>query len=140
MWVVAGAIVRRLVDALRAPVGVGVHDLLVAATIGIADAAPGEDAVEVMRRADVAMSAAKEGGSRQHRRYTPELDDRAGEAARLGLTAVAEGVETAEQAAELYRLRYELAQGYHFGRPVAEPDFRDQRGPSSSRTLASSSS
>ncbi|MFI7603068.1 EAL domain-containing protein [Actinoplanes sp. NPDC049681] len=41
----------------------------------------------------------------------------------LGLTAVAEGVETAEQAAELQRLGYELAQGYHFGRPVAEPPF-----------------
>jgi sensor c-di-GMP phosphodiesterase-like protein len=39
----------------------------------------------------------------------------------LGLTAVAEGVETAEQAAELHRLGYQLAQGYHFGRPVAEP-------------------
>ncbi|AGZ41906.1 putative signaling protein [Actinoplanes friuliensis DSM 7358] len=41
----------------------------------------------------------------------------------LGLMAVAEGVETAEQAAELHRLGYRLAQGYHFGRPVAEPDF-----------------
>jgi diguanylate cyclase (GGDEF)-like protein len=38
----------------------------------------------------------------------------------LGLKAVAEGVETAEQAAELYRLGYRLAQGYHFGRPAAE--------------------
>jgi diguanylate cyclase (GGDEF)-like protein len=42
----------------------------------------------------------------------------------LGLTAVAEGVETAEQAAELHRIGYRLAQGYHFGRPIAEPDFR----------------
>ncbi|MFC3386756.1 putative bifunctional diguanylate cyclase/phosphodiesterase [Couchioplanes azureus] len=41
----------------------------------------------------------------------------------LGLTAVAEGVETPEQAAELHRLGYELAQGYHFGRPAAEPSF-----------------
>jgi diguanylate cyclase (GGDEF)-like protein len=41
----------------------------------------------------------------------------------LGLAAVAEGVETADQAAELYRLGYRLAQGFHFGRPVAEPDF-----------------
>ncbi|MEU4215153.1 bifunctional diguanylate cyclase/phosphodiesterase [Actinoplanes sp. NPDC026623] len=41
----------------------------------------------------------------------------------LGLSAVAEGVETAEQAAELYRLGYRLAQGYHFGKPVAEPQF-----------------
>jgi sensor c-di-GMP phosphodiesterase-like protein len=45
----------------------------------------------------------------------------------LGLSAVAEGVETAEQAAELYRLGYRLAQGYHFGRPVAEPSFLDAR-------------
>ncbi|XVU30199.1 putative bifunctional diguanylate cyclase/phosphodiesterase [Actinoplanes sp. CA-054009] len=41
----------------------------------------------------------------------------------LGLTAVAEGVETAEQAAELHRLGYQFAQGYHFGRPVASPEF-----------------
>ncbi len=45
----------------------------------------------------------------------------------LGLQAVAEGVETAEQAAELHRLGYRLAQGYHFGRPVAEPDFAAAR-------------
>ncbi|MDY7090198.1 MAG: bifunctional diguanylate cyclase/phosphodiesterase [Actinomycetota bacterium] len=41
----------------------------------------------------------------------------------LGLSAVAEGVETAEQAAALHRLGYRLLQGYHYGRPVAEPDF-----------------
>jgi sensor c-di-GMP phosphodiesterase-like protein len=42
----------------------------------------------------------------------------------LGLAVVAEGVETAEQAEELYRLGFRLAQGYHFGKPVTEPDFR----------------
>jgi sensor c-di-GMP phosphodiesterase-like protein len=41
----------------------------------------------------------------------------------LGLMAVTEGVETAEQASELHRLGYRLAQGYHFGRSVPEPDF-----------------
>ncbi|GLW35983.1 putative bifunctional diguanylate cyclase/phosphodiesterase [Actinoplanes regularis] len=40
----------------------------------------------------------------------------------LGLTAVAEGVETAEQAEVLYRLGYRLLQGYHFGRPAAAND------------------
>ncbi|GAA2675934.1 putative bifunctional diguanylate cyclase/phosphodiesterase [Actinoplanes palleronii] len=41
----------------------------------------------------------------------------------LGLRAVAEGVETAEQAAYLRELGYEYAQGYFFGKPVPEPDF-----------------
>ncbi|MBU2662154.1 EAL domain-containing protein [Actinoplanes bogorensis] len=41
----------------------------------------------------------------------------------LGLMAVAEGVETAEQAAELHRLGYRLAQGYYFGKPSPEPEF-----------------
>jgi EAL domain-containing protein (putative c-di-GMP-specific phosphodiesterase class I) len=36
----------------------------------------------------------------------------------MGLRAVAEGVETAEQAAELHRLGYRYAQGYHYGRPM----------------------
>ncbi|GIE30748.1 hypothetical protein Ait01nite_037930 [Actinoplanes italicus] len=39
----------------------------------------------------------------------------------MRLRAVAEGVETAEQAAELHRLGYRYAQGYLFGRPMA-PD------------------
>ncbi|MFI5910896.1 putative bifunctional diguanylate cyclase/phosphodiesterase [Dactylosporangium sp. NPDC051541] len=36
----------------------------------------------------------------------------------LRLRAVAEGVETEEQAAALRRLGYQYAQGYHYGRPV----------------------
>jgi diguanylate cyclase (GGDEF)-like protein len=39
----------------------------------------------------------------------------------LHLQAVAEGVETAEQAETLYRLGYRYAQGYHFSRPL-RPD------------------
>ncbi|MGX6602672.1 putative bifunctional diguanylate cyclase/phosphodiesterase [Micromonosporaceae bacterium Da 78-11] len=45
----------------------------------------------------------------------------------LHLRAVAEGVETAEQAAELRRLGYRLAQGYHFGRPMSAADIADYR-------------
>jgi len=36
----------------------------------------------------------------------------------LGLTAVAEGVETLEQAQTLREMGFELAQGYYFARPV----------------------
>ncbi|GAA4972965.1 putative bifunctional diguanylate cyclase/phosphodiesterase [Actinoplanes utahensis] len=41
----------------------------------------------------------------------------------LGLRAVAEGVETADQAAYLRDLGYHYAQGYHFGKPTPAPDF-----------------
>jgi diguanylate cyclase (GGDEF)-like protein len=79
------AVVRRLSDALHEPVSVGGHELLVAATFGIADTAGTDDPVEVLRRADVAMYAAKDAGSRQHRRYSADLDNQSNEAARLGV-------------------------------------------------------
>jgi EAL domain-containing protein (putative c-di-GMP-specific phosphodiesterase class I) len=41
----------------------------------------------------------------------------------LNLIAVAEGVETEEQATALYRMGYRYMQGYHFGRPATQPDF-----------------
>jgi diguanylate cyclase (GGDEF)-like protein len=78
------AIVARLAAALREPFEVGGHELLVGASIGIADTAGTADPVEVLRRADVAMYAAKAGGVRHHR-YSADLDDRAGEDARLGV-------------------------------------------------------
>ena len=43
----------------------------------------------------------------------------------LHMTAVAEGVETASQAAELGTLGYPLAQGFHFGRPISEARTRE---------------
>ncbi|KRE78336.1 putative bifunctional diguanylate cyclase/phosphodiesterase [Arthrobacter sp. Soil763] len=42
-----------------------------------------------------------------------------------GLTAVAEGIETAEQADELVRLGCASGQGYYFGRPVPAADLEE---------------
>jgi diguanylate cyclase (GGDEF)-like protein len=70
----------RLRSAVHQPIRVGGHDLLVGASIGIAD---GTDPVEVLRRADVAMYAAKSDGGR-HRRYSTDLDRGSDEEARLG--------------------------------------------------------
>jgi EAL domain-containing protein (putative c-di-GMP-specific phosphodiesterase class I) len=50
----------------------------------------------------------------------------------LHLQAIAEGVETAEQAETLYRLGYRFAQGYHFSRPLS----REQVGERLDETVA----
>lgn len=50
----------------------------------------------------------------------------------LGLHAVAEGVETAEQAEQLLSLGYTAAQGYYFARPMPPAKFSELlRGPTS---------
>jgi diguanylate cyclase (GGDEF)-like protein len=50
----------------------------------------------------------------------------------LGLHAVAEGVETAEQAEQLLALGYTAAQGYYFARPMSPAKFGELlRGPTS---------
>ncbi len=75
----------QLRSAIHRPVHAGGQDLLVGASIGIAGAtgAAAGDPVETLRRADVAMYAAKADGGR-HRAYAADLDDAAGEEARLG--------------------------------------------------------
>ncbi|MEU4243532.1 EAL domain-containing protein [Actinoplanes sp. NPDC026619] len=45
----------------------------------------------------------------------------------MRLRAVAEGVETADQAAELYRLGYRFAQGYHYARPLPAEEIATYR-------------
>ncbi|MCO8274971.1 EAL domain-containing protein [Actinoplanes sp. TRM 88003] len=54
----------------------------------------------------------------------------------LGLRAVAEGVETAEQAAELQRLGYRYAQGFHYGRPMPAGEIADYRPAADKRQVA----
>jgi diguanylate cyclase (GGDEF)-like protein len=78
----ARAVAGELAGALRAPVSAGGHELLVGVAIGVAGGA-GLDSVEVMRQAEAAMYAAKQTGE-PYRRWTPVLDERAGQHARLG--------------------------------------------------------
>ncbi|AEV83579.1 signal peptide protein [Actinoplanes sp. SE50] len=73
-------IARRIVAALAAPVPAGGHELLAGANLGLAEAG---EPVEALRRAEAAMHAAKSTGE-PFRHWSPALDERAGEAARLG--------------------------------------------------------
>jgi diguanylate cyclase (GGDEF)-like protein len=77
-------IVERVTAQWRTPFTAGPHQLLVQGSVGVADGAGTTDPLELLRRADIAMYAAKEAGGRRHRRYRAELDELATEHARLG--------------------------------------------------------
>ncbi|MBG0833043.1 EAL domain-containing protein [Planomonospora sp. ID67723] len=80
----ADRIAQEIIAALGAPVGASGHELLVQASIGLVDGGSGMDASELLRRADVAMYAAKEQGKSRYVRYTDDMDTRAVEHARVG--------------------------------------------------------
>ncbi|GIH96379.1 putative bifunctional diguanylate cyclase/phosphodiesterase [Planobispora siamensis] len=73
-----------ILATLRTPINALGYDMLVQASIGLVDGGAGMDASELLRRADVAMYAAKEQGKSRSVRYSPDMDDRAAEHARMG--------------------------------------------------------
>ncbi|MFG1610549.1 putative bifunctional diguanylate cyclase/phosphodiesterase [Actinoplanes sp. NPDC049265] len=80
----ATEVLDRITEALRRPVHALGYDLLVSASVGLAegwaDAAP----QELLRRADLAMYAAKEGGKGRHAVYDAELEKHQAADAELG--------------------------------------------------------
>jgi diguanylate cyclase (GGDEF)-like protein len=74
---VVDLIARRLVASLGAPFRVGDHELFVSASIGIAVAPhDGNDAVTLLKHADIAMHAAKGPGRNTYVFYSGELNAR----------------------------------------------------------------
>ena len=80
----ADAAVERLGGELQRPVHAGDYELLVRASLGISDAAGVTEARELLRRADVAMYAAKDRGKQRVARYDATLDSTATEQSVLG--------------------------------------------------------
>ncbi|MDQ1659537.1 MAG: hypothetical protein QOD41_4620 [Cryptosporangiaceae bacterium] len=76
--------VQAIMSAFSSPVVVSGHELLVSASIGIADGRAGDDAAELLRRADVAMYEAKRQGGASFAHYAAGLSDVSGDNARLG--------------------------------------------------------
>jgi diguanylate cyclase (GGDEF)-like protein len=64
-----GAAAERMIDALADPVG----DLLVRASIGLATASPGDAPEDLLRRADIAMYAAKNDGGSNYLIFEPSM-------------------------------------------------------------------
>ncbi|MFC4062190.1 putative bifunctional diguanylate cyclase/phosphodiesterase [Planomonospora corallina] len=87
----ADGLAGRVVAALGTPVDAAGHHLLVRASVGLVGGrggapadGPVADASELLRRADLAMYAAKEQGKSRYARYTEAMDTCAVEHARLG--------------------------------------------------------
>ena len=77
-------VLNRIGDALSRPVHAAGHNLLVRASIGLAEAWPGAAPQELLRRADLAMYAAKERGKSRHAVYDAELEQHQAADAQLG--------------------------------------------------------
>jgi diguanylate cyclase (GGDEF)-like protein len=80
----AEAEAARILAVLSEPFRVGEHHLLAHASLGIAIAGPGDTADEVLRNADIAMYAAKEGGKAAWIRFEPRMRADVVNNARLG--------------------------------------------------------
>ncbi|MCO8269237.1 bifunctional diguanylate cyclase/phosphodiesterase [Actinoplanes sp. TRM 88003] len=78
----AAAVAGRIAELVRRPVHAGEHELLLSARLGVS-AGSEQNAVELVRRADTARYAAKASGGHLTV-YSPELDERAEAAERLG--------------------------------------------------------
>jgi diguanylate cyclase (GGDEF)-like protein/PAS domain S-box-containing protein len=77
-------ILDRLMSAFEVPIAAAGYHLLVQASIGVAEGEAVEDPSELLRRADVALYAAKELGKGRHARYRPALDQRSAQHAQIG--------------------------------------------------------
>ncbi|GIF05608.1 hypothetical protein Asi03nite_31460 [Actinoplanes siamensis] len=91
---------ERLVRAFRLPLRVDGHDLLVTVTVGVA---AGRDEVvpDLLRRAELALKAAKRAGANRFQEHTAELDDTAQHDADLA-AALRRGLDMGE-----FRLAYQ---------------------------------
>jgi diguanylate cyclase len=78
------AVASQMLTAIRQPLRITAHTLTVGVSIGIATARIGDTVDDLMRNADIAMYAAKDGGGSGYRLYTPHMTARLLEAARLG--------------------------------------------------------
>ncbi|GAB1641833.1 putative bifunctional diguanylate cyclase/phosphodiesterase [Krasilnikovia sp. MM14-A1259] len=80
----ATEVLARITEALSRPVHALGYDLLVRASVGLAEAWPDASPQELLRRADLAMYAAKERGKGRHAVYDAELEQHQAADAQLG--------------------------------------------------------
>jgi diguanylate cyclase len=77
-------VTERLLASLTNPFAACGHSLMVQASIGVAEAEPGDDPERLLRNADIALYAAKEHGKGRHAHYTPAMHAELLEQAQIG--------------------------------------------------------
>ncbi|OPX91535.1 MAG: Cyclic di-GMP phosphodiesterase Gmr [Pelotomaculum sp. PtaB.Bin013] len=74
----AAKVARKILQAVREPVHIDVHELYISTSIGIAlYPSDGEDAESLLKNADTAMYRAKENGKNNYQLYTPAMNAKA---------------------------------------------------------------
>ncbi|AEV83441.1 diguanylate cyclase [Actinoplanes sp. SE50] len=96
----SGSLGERLVRAFRLPLQVDGHDLLVTVTVGVA-AGRDDEVPDLLRRAELALKAAKRAGANRHTEHTDEMDSTAQHDADLA-AALRRGLDRGE-----FRLVYQ---------------------------------
>jgi diguanylate cyclase (GGDEF)-like protein/PAS domain S-box-containing protein len=66
-------VVARVEESLRAPIALRGREVNVTASLGLAHAAPGDAADDILRNADVAMYNSKESGNARHTVFEPRM-------------------------------------------------------------------
>jgi diguanylate cyclase (GGDEF)-like protein len=79
----SSAVAERALAALTRPVSAEGHQLLIQASIGLAENTADSEAGDLLRRADLAMYAAKEDGKNRYAHYDAELEARTEEHAQI---------------------------------------------------------
>jgi diguanylate cyclase (GGDEF)-like protein len=77
------ALLARVVAAMGEPAELNGQAVLTAASVGVTTSRPGDEPAELLRRADVAMYAAKSAGGAGRHWFDPAMDQAADDAARL---------------------------------------------------------
>ncbi len=80
----AAVLLQRIADHVQRPLLLGGHDMVARVSIGVTASRPGDTPEELLRRADVAMYAAKAAGGGRWTWFDPVMDQLADLDARLG--------------------------------------------------------